>query len=36
MPQHLAIGAGDVLLVVDLQNDFCPAAASRFPPATRS
>jgi len=28
MPQHLAIGAGDVLLVVDLQNDFCDPAGS--------
>ncbi len=31
MPQHLAIGAGDVLLVVDLQNDFCPGGSLPVP-----
>lgn len=31
MSEHLTIGATDVLLVVDLQNDFCPGGALAVP-----
>ncbi len=31
MSEHLTIGATDMLLVVDLQNDFCPGGALAVP-----
>lgn len=31
MTERIAIGAGDVLIVVDLQNDFCPGGALPVP-----
>jgi nicotinamidase/pyrazinamidase len=31
MPEHRGIGARDVLLVVDIQNDFCPGGALSVP-----
>ena len=36
MTEKLAIRDRDVLLVVDVQNDFCPEGASRLHAATRS
>ena len=31
MTDKISIGDGDVLLVVDLQNDFCPGGALAVP-----
>jgi hypothetical protein len=36
MTDKFTIGDRDVLLIVDIQNDFCPAAAWRCRVATRS
>ena len=36
MTDKFTISDRDILLVVDIQNDFCPAAAWRFPVGMRS
>jgi len=36
MAAPLAIGPDDVLIAVDLQNDFCPGGALAVPTGTRS